>query len=186
MRWSRGHTLSGSLFLHLGIANSPSYKALFDGASHCAHVCLDIDLPPRVCQYHCDWHAGEDAARRLCYPTSERVADFAHFIGAYLFQCMLGLSDDIGFRLGLCFALLPFCSPFSCHLRMLDRLHACVWYPQIIHFTWVFPLQTIHFGVFPCQFFQAPTQQANPLGMCWVVGPELPSPHRFTFWGPLT
>jgi len=59
-------TFSPLLF---GIANKescPSYKALFDGASHCAHVCLDIDLPPRVCQYHCDWHAGEDAARRQC------------------------------------------------------------------------------------------------------------------------
>lgn len=87
-------TFSPLLF---GIANKescPSYKALFDGASHCAHVCLDIDLPPRVCQYHCDWHAGEDAARRQCYPTSKRVADFAHFIGACVRSRLPVSADD--------------------------------------------------------------------------------------------
>lgn len=71
--------------LLFAIANKESevtYKALFDAATFCAHHCLELDLPKLVGQYHCDWHVGEEAARLNCFPASERVADFAHFIAA--------------------------------------------------------------------------------------------------------
>ena len=75
-------TFSPLLFAIVNKEAKPTYKALFDGAKTCARACLDLDLAPRVAQYHCDWHPGENAARLECFPESQRVADFAHFMGA--------------------------------------------------------------------------------------------------------
>ena len=75
-------TYSPLLFALANKECKETYKPLFQGAVACATTLLDIDLPPRVAQYHCDWHPGENLARLEVFPDSERVADFAHFIGA--------------------------------------------------------------------------------------------------------
>lgn len=71
--------------LAFAIANKEcqaTYTALFRGAVTCAKSFIDLDLPPRVFQYHCDWHPGENLARLAVFPNSARAADFSHFIGA--------------------------------------------------------------------------------------------------------
>lgn len=36
----------------------------------------NVDLPPRVVQYHCDWHAGEEMQRVCFLPSHGRLAQF--------------------------------------------------------------------------------------------------------------
>ena len=68
------------LFATVDKEAKPTYKGLFDDTVSCARACLDLDLAPRVAQYRCNWHLGENAARLECFPEVQRVADFAHFM----------------------------------------------------------------------------------------------------------
>lgn len=110
--------------LLFALANKESdrtYQSLFAAAARCARVLLGLDLPPRVCQCHCDWHFGENAARLECFPQSERVADFAHFLGACVRPRQPSPTDDTvqAFRKGF---------PHTMQKYALDK----TWVPYLV------------------------------------------------------
>ena len=59
-----------------------NYAHLFRAVKQMALVLIGSDWTQRVRQYHCDWHLGEEAARKDVFPCSIRCGDWAHFIGA--------------------------------------------------------------------------------------------------------
>ena len=89
--YSRGekdkmHSLRSTLHpLVFAIVNKESeqtYRALFQGVKHAVRKLTGEDWGMATKQYHCDWHAGEEKARRAEFPMSVRCGDWAHFVGA--------------------------------------------------------------------------------------------------------
>ena len=62
--------------------NEANYKFLFRATKRAGFAMANIDLAAATRQYHCDWHSGEEAARRAEFPNSCRCGDWAHFTGA--------------------------------------------------------------------------------------------------------
>ncbi|CAE7545090.1 mak16-a [Symbiodinium natans] len=75
-------TFSPLMFALANKESDVSYGTLFDSLISCAKAVAGVDLREAVGQYHADLHSGEEKARRRCWPRSDRVADFAHVIGA--------------------------------------------------------------------------------------------------------
>ena len=70
------------LFAVTNKESQQTYSFLFKAACRCAQDLCSLDLQAVVKQYHCDWHTGEEAARKEVFPQAVRVGDFAHFVGA--------------------------------------------------------------------------------------------------------
>ena len=75
-------TFSACFFAVTNTESEASYKFLFKCARDVVQRLCGIDLTVAVRQYHGDWHAGEENARREVFPNSMRCGDWAHFVGA--------------------------------------------------------------------------------------------------------
>ena len=59
-----------------------TYEVFFESLVECASKFGDIDLREVTRQYHADLHYGEDLAQKKVFSRADRVADWAHVIGA--------------------------------------------------------------------------------------------------------
>ena len=59
-----------------------TYGFVMKAVKRIARVLIGADWSKCVRQCHCDWHAGEEAARAREFPSSIRCGDWAHFTGA--------------------------------------------------------------------------------------------------------
>ena len=75
-------TFSGCFFAISNKESAPAYKFVFESACKVVQQLCDIKLAEVVRQYHADWHAGEEVARREVFTNSLRCGDWAHFVGA--------------------------------------------------------------------------------------------------------
>ena len=55
---------------------------IFDALVNCTSKLTDVDLIKVCQQYHSDLHSGEDLAQKNVFQQADRVADWAHVIGA--------------------------------------------------------------------------------------------------------
>ena len=75
-------TFSPLMFALANKESEATHRILFESLVSCAREVANLDLREIVAQYHADLHMGEEKARQQVWPKSERVADFAHLIGA--------------------------------------------------------------------------------------------------------
>ena len=62
--------------------SQPTYRFLFDALVSCSEQFAQVNLLHACRQYHADLHFGEDLAMKSIFHHADRVADWAHLIGA--------------------------------------------------------------------------------------------------------
>ena len=62
--------------------SEPTYSCLFKALCFCAEKWTGLDLAQACHQYHADMHPGEDLSAKNAFPCADKVADWAHLIGA--------------------------------------------------------------------------------------------------------
>ena len=59
-----------------------TYQSFLNSVVSCCKQFAGVDLAHACRQYHSDLHAGEDLAQKAVFQQADRVADWAHVIGA--------------------------------------------------------------------------------------------------------